>query len=63
MYVSTMQTIIVKCVQLFCIAILFENIYCDKIPLNGSRDDVLLNHEVGCTAACMAKNVSAVCTN
>lgn len=62
-YVRTMQTIIVKCVQLFCITLLFENVFCDNIPLNASRDDVLLYHEIGCGAACMVKHVSAVCMN
>lgn len=56
-----MQTIQIQCVQLFCIFLLFDNIHCDNTRLNASQDGLLLNREVGCTAACMGRNVSAVC--
>lgn len=62
-YARRMQTIIIRYLQLFCIAVLFDNVECDKLPLEASRDDVLLNRETGCTAACMVKNITAVCMN
>lgn len=56
-----MQAIVIKYVQLICIVFLFENVKCDTLSLDGSQDDVLLNRWAGCTAACMIKNVTAVC--
>lgn len=58
-----MQTIVIKCLQSFCIAHLFANVYCDNILLDASRDDVLLNREAGCMATCMIKNVTSVRMN
>lgn len=55
-----MHTIVIKYVQLFCIALLFDNVSCDNLSLEASRDDVLLNRETGCMAACMEKNETAV---
>lgn len=55
-----MHTIVLKYVQLFCIALLFDNVSCDNISLEASRNDMLLNREVGCTAACMQMNLTAV---
>ena len=58
-----MQTILIKCVQSLCVALLFANIHCDDIPLDASQDDFLLNREAGCTATCMMENVTTVCMN
>lgn len=58
-----MHTIIIKCLQLFCIAFLFANVYCDNISLDASQDDVLSNREAGCMATCMVKNGTAVRIN
>lgn len=55
-----MHTIVLKYVQLFCIALLFDNVSCDNISLEASRNDMLLNREVGCMAACMQMNLTAV---
>lgn len=55
-----MHTIVLKYVQLFCIALLFDNVSCDNISLEASRNDMLLNREVGCMAACMEMNLTAV---
>lgn len=57
-----MQTIAIKCLQLFCIAHLFTTVYCDNILLDVSQDDVVLNRQASCTATCMVKNVTAVRT-
>lgn len=62
-YASRMQTIMIKYLQLFCIATSFDNVQCDNLPLEASQDDVLLIREGVCTAGCMAKNIAAVCIN
>ncbi|XP_055325419.1 tyrosine-protein kinase receptor torso-like isoform X2 [Sitodiplosis mosellana] len=58
-----MHKIVLKYVQLFCIALFFDNVSCDNISLEASRNDMLLNQEVGCTAACMQTNSTAVLSN
>lgn len=55
-----MHPIVIKYMHLACFALLFESISCDNLALEASRDDVLLNREAGCVAACMEKNVTAV---
>lgn len=55
-----MHAIVIKYVQLFCIALLFDNVSCDNHSLEASRDDVLLNREAGCTAICLERNLTAV---
>lgn len=55
-----MHTIVIKYVQLFCIALLFDNASCDNLPLEASRDNLFLNCQAGCTAVCMERNLTAV---
>lgn len=55
-----MHTIVLKYVQLFCIALLFDNASCESKPLAASQNDTRLNGEVGCTAECMQTNSTAV---
>lgn len=55
-----MHTIVIKYVQLFCIAFLFDNVSCKNLRLDASHDDALLNCQAGCTAVCMERNLTAV---
>lgn len=55
-----MHPVVIKYVQLVCVAFLFDNISCDNLSLEASRDDFWLNREASCMAACMEKNLTAV---
>lgn len=56
-----MSVIVLKYVQLVCVAFLFDNIKCENLALGAAaRDDVLLNREAGCMVACMEANSTVV---
>lgn len=52
--------IVKKYVHFICTALLFESVSCDNLALEASKNDTQLNSEIGCTAACMERNVTAV---
>lgn len=55
-----MHPVVIKYVQLVCIAFLFDNISCDNLSLKASRDDFWLNRTASCMAVCMQTNLTAV---
>lgn len=55
-----MNIIVLKYVQLVCVAFFFDTIKCDNLPLEAARDDILLNREAACMAACMETNLTSV---
>lgn len=55
-----MNTIILKYLQFFCVAVLFDNIRCEQLLLKDSKDDYLLNRNVSCTIMCMDTNPEKV---
>ena len=55
-----MHAIVMKYFQLVCIAVLFENVNCEQLSLENSKDDYLLNRTIGCTAICMKDNPNQV---
>lgn len=58
---DTMDAIVVKYLQIFCIALLSGNIICDSLTLNTSIDDEKkLIREATCTATCLQRNLTAV---
>lgn len=61
-YVRRMQTIVIKYLQVICIGILFENVKCEHLRFDASQqEDIQLNREIGCMAACMVENRTSVC--
>ncbi|KAG4071503.1 hypothetical protein HA402_011657 [Bradysia odoriphaga] len=48
-----MQAIIFKYIQLFCVAVLFDNVSCDPMKLKSYKDDLLFYRTASCTASCM----------
>lgn len=50
-----MQAIVIKYIQLFCVAVLFDNVSCDQMELKNYKDDKLFYQTASCTAACLKR--------
>lgn len=48
-----MYAIVTKYVQIFCIAIFFDNVSCDQMLLKEAQNDFMLIQETACMALCM----------
>lgn len=59
LYTNKMNSLVIKFVQLFSIAFLFDNVKCNPFFLGNAEDDIL-NREAGCMVICMKTNVIAV---
>lgn len=58
-----MQAIVIKYIQIFCVAVLFDNVSCDQIMLKNYEDDLLFYQTTSCTASCLKDNVNKVSFN
>lgn len=57
---NNMQAIVIKYIQLFCVAVLFDNVSCDPIVLKNYQDDLLFYKTTSCTASCLQENSNKV---
>lgn len=60
-----MQAIVIKYIQLFCVAVLFDNVSCDQMMLKNYKDDLLFYQTTSCTASCLKNyaNKVSLCLN
>lgn len=55
-----MHAIVTKYMQIFCIAVFFDNVSCDQMPLREAKADYILIGEAACTAACITEQQERV---
>lgn len=55
-----MQAIVIKYIQLFCVAVLFDNVSCDQILLKNYKDDLLFYQTTSCAASCLRNYTNKV---
>lgn len=55
-----MNAIILKYIQLLCVAALFDSVKCDQFMMEQSPDEHLLERTIGCTATCIRDNPTYV---
>lgn len=57
-----MQAIVIKYIQLFCVAVLFDNVSCDQLRLKNYKDDLLFYQTTSCAASCLRDFTNKVST-